>query len=407
VSKQKFASLLLIFVCLVFAPAVIAQKDDPERKRAFELYDDAQWIEALPLFEKLAVRYPEDGQVIEALGMLLIGQTAYVKDAEARKTARKRGRELLVKAQSLGVDNALLKSTIETIPPDGGNDTGFSLKKEVDEAMREGEAAFARNDMPKALEMYQRALLLDPKLYEAALFAGDVYYKTAEQKKASEWFARAAGINPDRETAYRYWGDSLMKQGRVTEAGDKFVEAYIAEPYSRLARAAFINWANKIQINLAHPEIEVPTNVTPNTESKTGNTSITIDPNTFKKDDKSGAAWMIYGFTRASWVQTEFAKNYPEEKKYRHSLKEEAAAMRSAIKVLEEKKVKDPNSIDKSLLLIMKLDKEGLLESFILLAMPDEGIAQDFVPYRRTNVENLRRYVKDYVLTGGAGPKKP
>src|SRR5688500_20336705 len=106
--------------------------------------------------------------------------------------------------------------------------------------MREGEAAFARNDLAKALEMYQRALLLDPKLYEAALFAGDVYYKKAEQKKASEWFARAVSINPDREAAYRYWGDSLMKQGRVTEAGDKFVEAYIAEPYSRLARAAFI-----------------------------------------------------------------------------------------------------------------------------------------------------------------------
>ena len=404
-SKQKFASILLIFVCLAITPSVIAQKDDPDRKRAFELYDDAQWIEALPLFEKLAVRYPEDGKVLEALGMLLIGQTAYVKDAEARKVARKRGRELLVKAQSLGVDNALLKQTIEAIPPDGGIDTGFSLKKEVDEAMREGEAAFARNDMPKALEMYQRALLLDPKMYEAALFAGDVYYKTAEQKKASEWFARAAAINPYRETAYRYWGDSLMKQGRVTEAGDKFVEAYIAEPYSRLARAAFINWGNKIQIQLGHPEIDIPANVSAKGENQT---TLNLDPNLFKKDASanSSAAWMMYGIARAAWPNGEFAKNYPEEKKYRHSLKEEAAAMRSAIKVLEEKKIKDQNSIDKSLLLIMKLDKEGLLESFILLAMPDEGIAQDFGPYRRTNVENLRRYVKDYVLTGGAGPKK-
>ena len=400
-SKQKFASFLLIFV---FFTSVLGQ-DDAERKRAFALYDDAQWIEALPLFEKLAVRYPEDPQVIEALGMLLIGQTAYVKDPDARKAARKRGRELLVKAQSLGVDNALLKSTIEWIPPDGGEDAGFSLKKEVDDAMREGEAAFARNDMPKALAMYQRALLLDPKLYEAALFAGDVYYKTAEQKKASEWFARAASINPDRETAYRYWGDSLMKQGRVTEAGDKFVEAYIAEPYSRLARAAFINWANKIQINLAHPEIEIPANVSAKGENQT---TLNLDPNLFKKDanSNSSAAWMMYGLARSTWPNGEFAKNYPEEKKYRHSLKEEAAAMRSAIKVLQDKKIKDPNSIDKSLQLIMKLDKEGLLEAFILLAIPDEGIAKDFVAYRRTNVENLRRYVKDYVLTGGAGPKQ-
>jgi hypothetical protein len=34
-----------------------------------------------------------------------------------------------------------------------------------------------------------------------------------------------------------------MKQGKATEAGDKFVEAYIAEPYSRLARVAFVSWA--------------------------------------------------------------------------------------------------------------------------------------------------------------------
>ena len=114
---------------------------------------------------------------------------------------------------------------------------GVPAKKDVEEAMREGEAAFAKGEFPKALENYQRALLLDPKLNEAALMMGDIYFKSAEQDKAGEWFARAIEINPDRETAYRYWGDSLMKQGRITEAGDKFVESYIAEPYSREARA--------------------------------------------------------------------------------------------------------------------------------------------------------------------------
>ena len=50
--------------------------------------------------------------------------------------------------------------------------------------MHEGEAAFAKGEFPKAIEMYQRALLLDPNLYEAALFTGDVYFKTADQMKA-------------------------------------------------------------------------------------------------------------------------------------------------------------------------------------------------------------------------------
>ncbi len=392
--KRVLSALLLVVIVSAASATVLAVQDDPERQRAFALFNESKIAEALPLFEKLAVRYPEDREVLEPFGMLLISQAGSLKDPAARKEMRKRGREVLVKAQKLGANSALLKSMLESVTPDGDTDEAFSTKKEVDEAMREGEAAFMKADMKKAIEMYQKALLLDPNVYEAALFTGDVYYKTAEQKKAGEWFARAIAIDPDRETAYRYWGDSLMKQGRATEAGEKFVEAYIAEPYSRLSRAAFVNWAQKLNVPIAHPEVQIPANVTPKEGS---NVTLTLDPSMFKKEGKnpSDAAWLTYGLVRASWTMSEFAKQYPKEKKYRHSLKEELAAFRSAIRVLEEKKVKDP---DRSLQTIVKLEKEGLLEAFILLAMPDEGIAQDFPAYRKTNADNLRRYVKAYVL---------
>lgn len=294
----------------------------------------------------------------------------------------------------------LLAALIVSASPAPAQTQEVSTKKAIDEAMREAEAAFAQGEFPRALENYQRALLLDPKRYEAALFIGDIYFKSAEQVKACEWFARAIEINPDRETAYRYWGDSLMKQGRVTEAGDKFVEAYIAEPYSRQARAGFIQWAERVHVSLGHPRVDLPASVDKKSEKET---TITLDPNMFKKDDKSGSsgAWMMYGLIRASWASTEFQKAYPNDKTYRHSLKEEAAAMRAALKALENQKDVKPENVDPSLQVIRKLDKEGLLEAYILLAMPDEGIAQDFAPYRKSNIENLRRYVKQYVLTGG------
>ena len=69
--RRILTTTLLIFVVLASAPQVLAFQDDPERQRAFALYRDAQWIEALPLFEKLAVRYPEDPAIAEALGLLL------------------------------------------------------------------------------------------------------------------------------------------------------------------------------------------------------------------------------------------------------------------------------------------------------------------------------------------------
>jgi len=390
-------SKLVVLVLLLLAPCVTASaQDDEERHRAFQLIKEAKYPEALALFEKLAVAHPKDVDVIENLGLLVLHQATYLPTPEERKQARKRCRELLLQAVQLGSPNPL-SALIAGIPEDGGTDESFSTRKEVDDAMREGEAAFGKGEFPKAVEMYQRALLLDPKLYEAALFIGDVYFKSAEQVKAGEWFARAIQINPDRETAYRYWGDSLMKQGKVTEAGDKFVEAYIAEPYNRLARSGFISWGERVNLTLAHPRVEFPAGVSKKSDTQT---TITLDPKMLDKGDKDGsaAAWMVYSFTRASWATSEFAKQYPDEKTYRHSLKEEATAIRAALKSLEEKKA--PTS-DRSLQILQKLDKDGLLEAYILLAMPDAGIATDFAAYRKTNTENLRRYVKQYVMTGG------
>ena len=392
--------LTVLFTLLLVtpAPAVSAQQGDEERRRAFQLYKEAKFTEALPLFEKLAADHPDDREVAELYAILFTTQAVYLKDPAARKQARQRGRELLLRAEKLGGNSPLLKTLLDDVSANA--DIEFSTKKDVDEAMRDGEAAFSKGDFPKALEHYQRALLLDPNLYEAALFIGDVHFKSAEQIKAGEWFERAIKIDPNRETAYRYWGDSLMKQGHVTEAGDKFVEAFIAEPYSRLARAGLINWAERVNIGLAHPRVELPANVDKKNEKET---TITLDPNMLKKGDKSGssAAWMTYSLVRASWATEEFAKQYPKEKTYRHSLKEEAAAMRAALKVLDEQKTANATNVDPSLQIIRKLDKEGLLEAFILLALPDAGIANDFVAYRQTNIDKLRRYVKQYVLTGG------
>src|SRR6476619_206312 len=85
-----------ILVLLLFASfgAAVAQ-GDPDRQRAFELYRDAKYVEALPLFEQLAVKYPEDPAVIENLGMLVFTQSAYLKPTDERKSARKRRRDLL------------------------------------------------------------------------------------------------------------------------------------------------------------------------------------------------------------------------------------------------------------------------------------------------------------------------
>jgi len=48
------------------------------------------------------------------------------------------------------------------------------------------------------------------------------------------------------------------------------------------------------------------------------------------KDDGS-FAWISYGATRSTWRKEKFAKVFPNERAYRHSLAEEADALRSVI----------------------------------------------------------------------------
>ncbi|HEY0404484.1 MAG TPA: tetratricopeptide repeat protein [Pyrinomonadaceae bacterium] len=399
--------LLLLCLALFFcAPAEsFAQPADYEaqRARALQLYNENKFIEALPLLEKLSAAKPSDVLVLSRYGYAVYASTATISDAEQKKQTRQRALKLLLRARELGDESELTRAAIEALSANEGGNFDYSAKKEADTAMREGEAAFVKGDFAAALAAYDRALKADPKLYEAALFKGDVYYKSEQPAKAGEWFAQAIKINPNRETAYRYWGDSLMKEGKMSEARDMFVEAFITEPYNRLARGGLGEWAQKNNVELAHPDIQVPASVT---SPKPGQINVTVDEKTVGNKDDGSSAWAVYGLGRAAWMDNKngrsqrFDKAYPDEKTYRHSLAEELDALRLVITVLNENK-EPGKSLSPSLATLVKLNNDGLLESYILLARADEGIAQDYEKYLKSNRDKLRRYVVEYILTGG------
>src|SRR5947207_3047633 len=80
------------------------------------------------------------------------------------------------------------------------------------------EAAYARGSLDDAFKLYQQALAVDPKLYYAALFSGDVMMQKEDFKQAEVWYQRAIQIDPNKETAYRYSATPLMKQHKYDEA---------------------------------------------------------------------------------------------------------------------------------------------------------------------------------------------
>jgi tetratricopeptide (TPR) repeat protein len=400
-SHRKLLVTLLTLLFLSFAIASPTQAQtggtDELKRQANVLMKDNKYTEALPILEKIAAAEPNDGETQFFLAFALLGQAKNTKDDAARKTLRVRARQAFVKAKSFNFYEPKLDALILSLPEDGSDSPGFTSNARANQLMEEGEAFFSQGKPDEAVKKYQEALELDPKLYHAALFCGDVYLQKGDYAKAEIWYQKAIAIDPNKETAYRYSATPLMKQRKTEEARDRYIEAFIVEPYNRFARGGLVQWAQATQTQLAHPDIAIPTNVT---FDEKGDAKINLDAGALLggKDDGS-FAWISYGATRSTWHKEKFAKTFPNEKTYRHSLAEEADALRSVLSVATADK-KD-KKLSPSLAKLKKLDEEGLLESYILLARPDDGIAQDYEAYLQQNRDKLRRYMVQYVVKGG------
>jgi tetratricopeptide (TPR) repeat protein len=383
--------VFVLTTMFVLAAAVTAQNEDPAalRIRGKALIDAQKFTEALPVYETLVKAYPSDPEIARDLAFALLGQSANTEDPAVRRLLRIRSRETFVKAKDLGDDSLLVKGLIEGLPVDGADPSGFSDNAEANKAMQRAEALFTQGKLEAAFDEYQNALKLDPRCYHAALFSGDVKMQTQKYDEAEKWYQRVIAIDPYLETAYRYSATPLMKQGKINEARDRYIQAYITAPYNKLAVSGLVQWAQVTKAGLGHPRVDVP-------ETKIGadgkqNTTININP----LADDGSMAWIAYTATRDTWKKEKFAKTFPGERAYRHSLAEEADALRS---VVEMAKTLKPKTLNSQIAVLAQLDKDGALESFILLARPDDDIANEQPAYLRANRAKLVQYVQKYVI---------
>ncbi len=213
-------------------------------------------------------------------------------------------------------------------------------------------------------------------------------------------YDRAIQIDPNRETAYRYWGDALWDMGKSAEARQKYIEAIIAEPYSRMSRAGLAQWAQRSKMPLNWVILHDKGSVVQKGEK---NISITLD-SSLGKDDPNASAWLTYSLGRATWRGDKFKKEFPNETRYRHTMREEADSLHLMVTVLLEQKdfEKKKSTLDPSILQLVKIDQAGFLDLFVLLNRTDNDIAQDFVPYRTAHRDTLYRYFDEFVV-----PKAP
>jgi len=403
IGRALLGALLLGTTLTMHRPSAFAQldqqqKDDPDtlamRRKALDLYRQGKFVDAMPLLERLSTLHPSDYVAKEHWAYCVLEYSSTLKDPEVRKKARMQARQIALEAQRAGDQSDLLQ-TLLAIPEDG-SETKFSDRGDVNDGMKAAEADFARGDLDRAREGYKHVLELDPKNYEATLFIGDVYFKEKAFNTADEWFAKATQINPNREAAFRYWGDALAMSGKNDEARDKYIKAVLAEPYTRASWMALRQWAD---------HIKQPFNailLQNKSAAKTGGKAAgaPLDDHTLDQSSPETAGWNAYDATRAAWRQSRFKREFPNETAYRRSLKEEADALASLVKVLEPEATteKKARQLDPTLLELIEISQKRLLEPFVLLNRADPEIAKDYPDYHAEHANKLYQYMDQFVL---------
>jgi tetratricopeptide (TPR) repeat protein len=380
---KRIASLLL---CLLLT-ACASQPEErtplawsATRMRADAYYNQGQMLDALPLYEDLHKKEPENAYYAGRLAYCLLARFESLPTGKERTAAVARAKAMAERAKALGDNSNLTQTVLDRVRDPA------ALENLHDAKLQAAEALFVRGELDAALAAYKEIAAEDPRSYGAHLFAGDVYYRKRDYTQAGEWFQKAILIEPNAETAYRYWGDALAASGNNEAALSKFIDAVVAEPYNRKSWAGLTQWANSNSATVSHPQIVIPTSLS----GKDGKT-INIDPATLEKPEVA-AAWLIYAASRSAWRENEFKKHFSGEKKYRHTLAEEVMALRFAVTTLEDE-VADP-----ALKQVAQLEKDGMLEAFVLISAPDNEIALDYAAFRNENRDILRNYLQKYVV---------
>jgi len=182
----------------------------------------------------------------------------------------------------------------------------------------------------------------------------------------------------------------------MQEARTKFIEAAVAEPYSKMPWIGLSQWAQSNHLTLKTLKLKDHSS----SQIKDGKVTISVD-DLLKGEDPVAAASLAYATAGALWKGEKFKKEFPAESEYRHTSREEVDALHTMVEVLKGLRKKEKMQLDDSLSELIRIDESGLLEPFIFLQRADKDIARDYLAYRAAHRDLIRRYLDEFVVPGG------
>ena len=385
---KKTISSLSLLVCLGFALAMDAAGQErtleEQIAEARRLVNENRYIDALPLLEKIALVYPNNGEIWADYGIAIMSNAVTINDPAERRKEMTLGIKVLQRAKKLGTENTRALYFLDEFEDSDGTDNFSAENSEVEKALREGEAFFGRGEYDSAFKAYEKAHKLDPKNYQAILFMGDCFYAQRKYKEAEVYFEKAVKLNPEIESGHRYWGDALLFQEKYDAALDKFLDALLVAPFSRLTWDSLQRWSEKAKANYAPVSIIPPGNESFGT--------VEIKPNMLKNDDGT-IFWKFYNETVKKQMTVKAAAGGD------FKFADEVAAWKSvADNFRQAMKKGDVKYPDRNLINLLKLDDKNLIEPYILLVRPRENFGEDFVAYSTEHPGKIKQFVRLFIL---------
>lgn len=181
---------------------------------------------------------PDNPDVLYNLGMALIGKKRPdLAEAKFLKAIRLKP-NFSVARNDLGVayldlkrwDSAIMQFKIvkDDLFYDNNENVSINL----------GLAYLGKGDYPKALEVLQGVVAMNPRKIEARLSLGRVWFAMDKSEQAITEYKNALGIYRDYGAAHYYLGQAQLKLNRVDAARASFKEAVRLIPDNELGRAA-------------------------------------------------------------------------------------------------------------------------------------------------------------------------
>jgi tetratricopeptide (TPR) repeat protein len=172
--KYPVVRLILCVVLLFLASSSLQAQTEQEiaqaAERAAQLFSQQRFAEAVPDFEIVSKAMPDDPKVRFLYGFCLVAKSKQVSNTDEAKQLSAKALDQFKEAKRLGMSDPMNDTLIAMLsgapPPSGPDAAAYSANPQADKAMVDAESLFAQSKYDEAIKLFEKALSLDPKLYQ-------------------------------------------------------------------------------------------------------------------------------------------------------------------------------------------------------------------------------------------------